>query len=76
MIYGIISGILAGYIASRLQKGEGSGCLVNLFLGIIGGLVGSWLFGLFGLEAYSWMGEIVVSVIGAVVVLWVFSLLK
>ena len=44
MISGITSGILAGYIASRLQKGEGSGCLVNLFLGIIGGLVGSWLF--------------------------------
>ena len=35
MISGIISGILAGYVASRLQEGEGSGCLVNLFLGII-----------------------------------------
>lgn len=76
MISGIISGILAGYIASRLQKGEGSGCLVNLFLGLIGGLVGSWLFGLFGLTAYSWLGEIVMAVIGAVVVLWVFAKLR
>ncbi len=76
MISGIISGILAGYIASRLQKGEGSGCLVNLFLGVIGGLVGSWLFGLFGLTAYSWLGEIVMAVIGAVVVLWVFARLR
>ncbi len=76
MISGIISGILAGYIASRLQKGEGSGCLVNLFLGLIGGLVGSWLFGLFGLTAYSWLGEIVMAVIGAVVVLWVFARLR
>lgn len=76
MISGIISGILAGYIASRLQKGEGSGCLVNLFLGLIGGLVGSWLFGLFGLTAYSWLGEIVMAVIGAVVVLWMFARLR
>lgn len=76
MISGIISGILTGYIASRLQKGEGSGCLVNLFLGLIGGLVGSWLFGLFGLTAYSWLGEIVMAVIGAVVVLWVFARLR
>lgn len=44
MISGIISGIVAGYIASRLQKGEGSGCLVNLFLGLLGGVVGSWVF--------------------------------
>ena len=73
MISGIISGILAGYIASRLQKGEGSGCLVNLFLGLIGG---SWLFRLFGLTAYSWLGEIVMAVIGAVVVLWVFARLR
>ncbi len=76
MISGIISGILAGYIASRLQKGEGSGCLVNLFLGLIGGLVGSWLFSLFGLTAYSWLGEIVMAVIGAVIVLWIFARLR
>ena len=75
-VFGIVSGILAGYIASRLQKGKGSGCIVNLFLGIIGGLVGGWLFSLFGLGANSWVGEMVVSVIGAVVVLWVFSRLK
>lgn len=76
MIGGILSGILAGYIASRLQKGEGSGCLVNLFLGLIGGLVGSWLFSLFGLTAYSWLGEIVMAVIGAVIVLWIFARLR
>lgn len=75
-VFGIVSGILAGYIASRLQKGKGSGCIVNLFLGIIGGLVGGWLFSLFGLGANNWMGEMVVSIIGAVVVLWVFSRLK
>lgn len=76
MIGGIISGILAGYIASRLQKGEGSGCLVNLFLGIIGGVVGSWLFSLVGLAAYGWIGEMIVAIIGAVVVLWIFAKLR
>lgn len=76
MIVGVITGILAGYIASRLQKGEGSGCLVNLFLGIIGGTVGSFLFSLFGLVAYGWIGELVVSVVGAVFILWVFARLR
>lgn len=72
----MVSGILAGYIASKLQKGEGSGCLVNLFLGIIGGVFGSWLFGLFGIAAYGWMGEVVMAVIGAVIVLWLFARFK
>lgn len=76
MVSGIISGILAGYIASRLQKGKGSGCLVNLFLGTIGGLVGGWLFSLIGISAYSWIGEMVTAVVGAVIVLWIFSKLK
>lgn len=76
MIGGIISGILAGYIACRIQKGKGSGCLANLFLGIVGGVVGSWLFGLLGIAAYGILGELVMSVVGAVVVLWLFAKLK
>lgn len=76
MINGIISGILAGYIASRLQKGEGSGCLVNLFLGVIGGLVGGRLFSLMGITAYGWIGEMITAIIGAVVVLWLFARLR
>ena len=76
MVSGIISGILAGYIASRLQKGQGSGCLVNLFLGVIGGVVGGWLFSLVGLTAYGWIGEMIAAVVGAVIVLWVCAKLR
>lgn len=76
MIYGIITGLIAGYIASMLQKGKGSGCLVNLFLGVVGGALGGWLFGLFGLQALSWLGEIVVAVIGACLLIWLFNKLK
>lgn len=76
MINGIISGIIAGYIASKLQKGKGSGCLVNFFLGIIGGVVGSWLFCMIGITAYGWIGEMVTAIVGAVVVLWLFAKLR
>lgn len=73
MIVGIITGILAGFVASKLFDGEGKGCIVNLVLGIIGGALGGWLFSLFGLHAYSWMGELVVAVIGAMVFLFVWN---
>lgn len=71
-----IIGVVAGYVASRLQRGESSGCIVNLILGLLGGVVGGWLFSLIGIEAYSLLGEIFTAVVGAVVVLWVFSKLK
>ena len=73
MLVGIITGIIAGFVASKLFDGQGKGCIVNLVLGIIGGALGGWLFSLFGLGANSWMGELIVAVIGAMVFLWVWN---
>ncbi|MBQ9524838.1 MAG: GlsB/YeaQ/YmgE family stress response membrane protein [Bacteroidaceae bacterium] len=73
LLIGIITGILAGFVASKLFDGQGKGCIVNLVLGIIGGALGGWLFGLFGLGASSWIGELIVAVIGAMVFLWVWN---
>lgn len=76
MVIGIISGIIAGFIAAKLTDGEGKGCLVDLFLGLVGGCFGGWLFSQFGLEPYSWVGEIIVAVVGACLLLWLFNKLK
>ncbi len=76
LIIGIITGILAGFIASKLQSGSGKGLLVNLFLGIIGAAVGGWLFGLLGIEANGFIGTLICAVVGALIVLWVVSKLK
>jgi Transglycosylase associated protein. len=76
MIGSIIIGILAGYIASKIQKGEGSGCLINLFLGVIGGVIGNFLFSLAGFSINSIVGELISSIVGAVLILWIFSRLR
>ena len=73
MIGSIIIGILAGYIASKIQKGEGSGCLINLFLGVLGGVIGNFLFSLAGFSINSIVGELISSIVGAVLILWIFS---
>lgn len=70
LISSIICGILAGFIACKLTNKEGKGCLVDLFLGIIGGVVGGWVFSLLGICVNSLIGSIVCAVIGAVIVLW------
>lgn len=75
-IIGIITGALAGFIASKLQSGSGRGFLVNLILGILGSVVGGWLFSLIGLEATGLIGTLVCSVIGALILLWLVSKIK
>lgn len=72
MVAGIISGALAGYVAAKLTDGEGKGCLTNLVIGIIGGLLGDWLFGLFGMTwhiYHEWLG----AVAGACIFLWIWK---
>lgn len=76
MIIGIISGILAGFIAAKLTDGEGKGCIVDLFLGLVGGCFGGWLFEQFGIAAYSWIGQIITAVVGASLLLWGWNKLK
>ncbi len=36
----ILTGILIGYVANRLMSGEGKGCCMNLFIGVLGSYVG------------------------------------
>ena len=77
MIYSIIIGGIAGWLAGNLMKGGGYGILKNIILGIIGGLVGGWIFDLVGLMLLEgWMGDLLVGVIGAVVVMSIAGAIK
>ena len=75
-LIGLITGILAGFIASKLQSGSGKGLLVNLFLGIIGSVIGGWLFALLVIQANGFIGTLVCAVVGALILLWFVSKIK
>lgn len=61
---------LAGFLASKLMKGKPDGLLSNILLGLVGGIVGSFLFSLIGLDSINGIGNIIVSVVGACAVLF------
>ena len=44
LIYSLIIGALAGWLAGKFMKGGGFGILINIILGIVGGLISGWLF--------------------------------
>ena len=74
----LVLGLISGFIASKLVNKSGEGVLLDIVLGIVGAIVGGWLFnslghtGVTGLNIYSML----VSVIGAVVVLVVYHALS
>ena len=73
----IVLGLVAGFIASKIVNKAGEGVLMDIVLGIVGAVVGGWLFNTFGhigvtgLNLYS----ILVAVVGAVIVLVIYHAL-
>jgi len=70
----IILGLIAGYIASKLVNHRGEGILLDIVLGIVGAIVGGWLFSFFGAAGVTGLNlySMVVAIIGAVVVLVIY----
>lgn len=77
IIYAILIGALIGWIAGKLMKGGGFGFLINMIIGIIGGVVGNLIFDFLKIRIGSgFFADIITGVIGAVVFLFVISLFK
>ncbi len=72
----LLIGAVAGWLASLIVKGNGSGLLMNLLIGIVGGVLGGWIFSLFGLMAVGTMGSLITSLAGAVILLWIAALVS
>jgi uncharacterized membrane protein YeaQ/YmgE (transglycosylase-associated protein family) len=72
----IIIGILAGFVAGRLMRGGGFGLVVNLVVGVIGAVLGGWVFGLLGISAGGIIGSLVTATVGAIILLWIISLFQ
>jgi len=74
----IVLGLIAGFIGSKIVNNTGSGVILDIILGVVGAVVGGWLFGMFGgagvtgLNLYS----LLVAVVGAVVVLVVYHAIR
>lgn len=76
LVWVVLVGILAGWLAGQITKGRGFGVLGDLIVGILGSLLGSFIFGLIGILAYNLLGRLIMSVIGAIVLLWLIRLIK
>jgi len=73
----VVIGGAAGWLSGLITKGRGYGCLGNVVVGIVGAVVGGWLFQVIpGLHPLSGLiGSLVTAVVGAVVLILLLRLL-
>jgi uncharacterized membrane protein YeaQ/YmgE (transglycosylase-associated protein family) len=74
----IVLGLISGFIASKIVNKTGEGLILDIVLGIVGAVVGGWLFSMFGhtgvtgLNLYSFL----VAILGAIIVLVVYHAIR
>jgi uncharacterized membrane protein YeaQ/YmgE (transglycosylase-associated protein family) len=73
----VVLGLIAGFIGSKIVNKRGEGLFLDIILGIVGAIVGGFLMHFLGMASVSGVNlySIIVSIIGAVVVLWIYHAL-
>jgi len=74
----VVLGLLAGFIASKIVNKKGEGLFLDAVLGIVGAVVGGWVFGLFGASGVTGVNlySLLVAVAGAIVVLFGYHAIR
>jgi uncharacterized membrane protein YeaQ/YmgE (transglycosylase-associated protein family) len=76
IIWFLIIGAVAGWIAGELVKGNGFGLVGNLVVGIVGALIGGFLFNALGIATYGLIGSLVTATVGAIVLLVLLNMFR
>jgi uncharacterized membrane protein YeaQ/YmgE (transglycosylase-associated protein family) len=77
LIWFLIIGAIAGWLAGLVMKGRGFGLLGDIIIGIIGAFLGGWVFGKLGVSFGGGLaGSLIVAFLGAVILLFLVRLIK
>jgi uncharacterized membrane protein YeaQ/YmgE (transglycosylase-associated protein family) len=74
----IILGLIAGFIASKIVNKAGEGVVMDILLGIVGAIVGGYVFRMFGASGFSGLNiySLIVAVIGSIVFLVIYHAIR
>lgn len=62
----ILIGLIAGWLSGKVTRGKGFGLIADLFLGLVGAVLGGWIFQRLGVESYGFIGGLAAATVGAV----------
>ncbi len=76
LIYFLLIGLAAGWLAGKIMKGHSFGLLGNLVVGVIGAVLGGFLFQVVGLLPIGLLGSLISATVGASLLLWILQKVK
>jgi uncharacterized membrane protein YeaQ/YmgE (transglycosylase-associated protein family) len=76
LIWFLLIGLIAGWLAGLIMKGSGYGVLGDMVVGIVGAMIGGHVLGWFGIIAYGLIGDLITAVVGAVILIFIIRLIK
>lgn len=63
----IVIGLLAGWLSGKVTRGGGFGIIADLCLGLVGAVIGGWIFALLRIHTYGLIGGLAAATVGAIV---------
>jgi len=76
IVWFLLIGLVAGWLAGELTKGSGFGLFGNLVVGVLGALLGGFLFDVIGLAAYGLIARLIMALVGALVLLFLLRFIR
>ena len=70
----IIIGLIAGWLAGTIARGRGFGCITDVILGLVGAVIGGWIFSRLGIATFGFLGSLAAATVGAVLLVAVARL--
>ncbi len=70
----IVIGLLAGWLAGKISRGAGYGCITDIVLGLVGSVIGGWLFMKLGILGGGFLISLAAATVGAIIVVSIVHL--
>jgi uncharacterized membrane protein YeaQ/YmgE (transglycosylase-associated protein family) len=74
ILYWIVIGLIAGWLAGKIARGAGYGCVTDVILGLVGSVLGGWLFMKLGILGGGTLYSLAAATVGAVILVTIVHL--
>jgi len=73
-LYWLLIGLIAGWLAGKIARGRGFGCIADIVLGIVGSFIGGWVFTRLGVFGGGFWYSLAAATLGAVILVLIAHL--